>query len=379
MRVYLDNASAKKVDPGVVEAMSPWFDRPVNPSSLHTPGQEAREALEEARERVAGLVNARPEEIIFTGGATESNNLALKGVALRARKGSLVASAIEHISILNTLKELSTLGFPSTLVPVDGYGVVDPASVESAITRDTVLVSVMAANSEIGTIQSIREIGEIVREKGVYFHVDATAALGEIPVDVERDHIDLLTFSSNSIYGPPGVGALYVRRGVKLQPIIQGGGQERGFRSGTENIPGIVGMARAAEITRKKMESESRRLKGLRDRLIRGVLEIEESYLTGHPERRLPGVASFRFSYVEGESIILSLDMLGISASTGSACTSKTLQPSHVLLALGLKPEEAHGSLLLTLGRWNTLDEIDYTVQALPGVIKRLREMSPLH
>ena len=383
LKVYLDYGAAAPTDPRVLEAMMPYFTEHFgNPSSVHSLSHRAREAITEARESVASLIGAEePEEIVFTSGATESNNLALKGVAIRNRErgNRIVTTVIEHISILNVCKYLTRQGFEVVYVPVDQYGVVDVGRLEEAVDERTILVSVMYANGEIGTIEPIAEIGEIARERGVPLHVDATAAAGKVPIDVVREKIDLLTLSSNDLYGPKGVGALYIRKGVKISPIIHGGGQERGLRSGSENVPGIVGMGKAAELAREEMEAEAERLTRLRDRLISGILErVPESYLNGHPTQRLPNNANLRFSYVEGEALLLSLDSLGVQASSGSACTSKTLEPSHVLLAIGLKHEEAHGSVLFTLGRDTDERGIDYVVRVMPRVVRRLRAMSPL-
>jgi len=382
-RVYMDHTAGMPVDPRVMEAMIPYFSQQYgNPSSLHSWGNEARKALEEARAKVVALVRAkRNEEIFFTSGGTESNNLAIKGVAYRNRErgNHIVTSTIEHMSVMNPCKSLIKEGFNVTYVPVDKYGVVDVQSVESAITDKTILVSVMYANGEIGTIQPIKEIGEIVHRKGALLHVDAVAAAGQVPINAENENIDLMSISSNDMYGPRGAGALYVKTGTRIQPIIHGGGQERGLRSGTENIPAIVGMGKAAEIVKAEMKTEGERLSRLRDKLIKGLLErIPSSFLNGHPIQRLPNNANVRFSYIEGESLILSLDMLGVACSSGSACTSKTLEPSHVLLAIGLKHEEAHGSLLFTLGKQNTEEDVDYVVNALPDIVKRLRSISPL-
>lgn len=382
-RVYLDHAAGRPVDERVLEAMLPYFTQKYgNPSTIHTPGNEAREAIEEARGKVAELVGAaKKEEIIFTSGATESNNLALKGAALRNRdRGNhIITSSIEHMSVINTCKELSKQGFEVTYLPVDRYGIVDLEALKRELTDRTILVSIMYANGEIGTIEPIKEISEIVHERGALLHVDAVPAVGQVPIDVVAEGIDLLSISSNDIYGPKGVGALYLRSGVRIVPIIQGGGQERGLRSGTENLPGIVGMGKAAEIAKAEMEAEARRLTRLRDRLISGILEkIPVSFLNGHPTKRLPNNVNVRFSYIEGEALILSLDMEGVACSSGSACTSKTLEPSHVLLATGLKHEEAHGSLLFTLGKQNNEEDVDYVLNLLPGIVKRLRVMSPL-
>jgi len=382
-RVYMDYGAAMPLDPRVIDAMMPYFTQVYgNPSSVHSLGQEPRRALEDSRSRVAQLVGAKTlGEIVFTSGATESNNLAIKGVAYRNRNRGkhIITTTIEHMSVLNPCKSLGKEGFEITYVPVDRQGVVNLEKLGEAINDGTILISVMYANGEIGTIQPIKEIGKIAKDHEVYLHVDGTAAVGKAPVNVEEEYIDLLTISSNDMYGPKGMGALYIKRGTKIQPIIHGGGQEGGLRSGTENIPAIVGMGKAAEIAQAEMELESKRLSHLRDRLIRGVLEnVRDSYLNGHPTKRLPNNANLRFSYIEGESLILSLDMLGIQVSSGSACTSKTLEPSHVLLAIGLAHEEAHGSLLFTLGKQNTEEDVDYVLEVLPNIVKRLREISPL-
>lgn len=371
------------MDPRVIEAMIPCFGTVFgNPSSTHAFGQEAKNAVEDARAKVASLIGAeRKDDVVFTSGGTESNNLALTGTAERRReKGkTIVTSAIEHISILNICKHLSRLGFDVKHVPVDSYGMIDPAAVEKTISNDTILVSIMYANGEIGTIEPIAEISKIAHTHGAVFHVDAVAAVGKAPINVERENIDLLSLSSNDIYGPKGVGALYVKQGTQLRPIILGGGQERGLRSGTENAPGVVGMGKAAEIAAQEMKDESTKLAQIRDRLRKGILDnIPHSHLNGHPTTRLPSNLSVRFSYVEGESLVLSLDMEGIAVSSGSACSSKTLEPSHVLRAIGLRHEEAHGSLLFSLGRWNTSDEVDQVLGLLPEIVRRLRRMSPL-
>lgn len=381
--VYLDYQAAKPVDPRVVEAMLPYFtERFANPASLHTMGDEAAEALESARRTVAAFINARPEEIIFTSGATESNNLALVGYAMRNRKkgNHIVISEMEHISIHNLAKYLEKNGFEVSRVPLDLFGRVDPAKLRSRIRDDTILVSVALASNEIGTVQPVGEIGEILQGKGIAFHTDAVAAEGLLPLDVERDHIDLMSLSSNDLYGPRGVGALYVRKGIPLTPLMIGGGQENGLRSGTENLAGIVGMARAAEIMGQEMDSEVVRLRGLRDRLIEGVLQtVPKSFLNGHPTERLASNAHFRFTGIEGESLVLLLRDEGIQAATGSACSSKTLEPSRTLIACGLLHEEAHGSLELTLGRFTTPEDIDAALEAIPQAVQRLRRLSPLY
>ena len=379
----MDHAAGMPVDPRVFEAMKPYFvENYGNPSSSYSFGASAKNALMGSREKVARLIGAeKPEEVIFTSGGTESNNLAIKGVAYRNKdKGNhIIATTIEHISVINICKHLQKQDFEITYIPVDKQGMVDPEKLKDAITDKTILISVMYANGEIGTIQPIREIGKIAHENQIYFHVDAVAAVGKVPINVGEENIDLLSISSNDMYGPKGMGALYIKKGTRIQPVMQGGGQERGLRSGTENIPGIVGMGKAAEIAQEEMETEGRRLSQLRDKLIKGALnKIARSYLNGHPTKRLPNNANLRFSYIEGESLILGLDMLGIQVSSGSACTSKTLEPSHVLLAIGLAHEEAHGSLVFTMGKQNSEEDVKYVLEVLPGVVRRLRAMSPL-
>ena len=382
-RIYLDHASTMPVDPRVLAFAERYLkDDFGNPSSLHSAGLAARKVIEEARRKVAELINAEDETtIIFTSGATESNNLAIKGTALRnIRRGKrIAASAIEHISVLNPMRELQKSGFELTLIPVDPMGMVDLEKLSNLLSKDTVVTSVMYANNEIGTIEPIREVSQIVHVKGLYLHVDATAAAGRIPIDVQEDGIDLLTLSSNDMYGPQGAGALYVKPGIRLQSILPGGGQERGLRSGTENIFAIAGMGEAARIAKEEMKAESQRLQEIRDALIAQILEIEESYPTGHSSHRLPHHASFRFSRIEGESILLNMDMVyNIQVASGSACTSKTLEPSHVLLAIGLKHEEAHGSMVITLGRSNKLEEVPVITKAVRETVGRLRRLSPL-
>lgn len=383
MGTYLDYQSAKPLDPRVLEAMIPFYrDRFGNPSSLHKEGDEAMRILESCRSTVAEFIGAHPEEIVFTSGATEANNLALIGYALRNReKGDhIVISEIEHISIHNIVKYLVRNGFSVSKVPVDQYGMVRLDKLISRITPKTILISIGYASNEIGTIQPIAAIGALARERGIAFHTDAVAAEGLVPIDVQRDKIDLLTLSANDIYGPQGVGALYVRKGVKINPLLIGGGQERGLRSGTENLAGIVGMAKATEIMREEMAGEVTRLLVYRDRLIEQVLaRIPKSHLNGHPRERLANNAHFRFDAIEGESLVLSLRDEGISAATGSACTSKTLEPSHTLIATGLLHEEAHGSLEFTLGRFTTEQDIQRVIDVLPPIVERLRALSPLY
>lgn len=382
-RIYMDHAAGRPVDPRVIGAMLPYEGSfHVNPSSIHSFGQEAKQALENARVKVAELINAeRKESIIFTSGATESNNMAIKGSAYRNKERGthIITSSIEHMSVLNPCKFLITKGFKVTVLPVDQYGFVDLKSLEGELTDETILVSIMYANGEIGTIQPIKEISQIVHSKNAYLHADATTASGHLPIDVRNEGIDLLTISSNDMYGPKGVGALYIKEDTRIEPLIHGGGQERGLRSGTENVPGMVGFGKAAEIAKKEMQTESERLMKLRDKLVKGLLDpIPYSFLNGHPTKRLPNNAAVRYSFIEGESMLLSLDMMGVAASSGSACTAKTLEPSHVLRAIGLKHEEAHGSLLFTLGKQNTEEEVDYVASIMPDIVKRLRAMSPL-
>lgn len=381
-RIYLDHMSGMPIDKRVLDVMRPYLDTHYgNPSSTHGFGNEARQAIDDARNKVATLVGAETKEILFTSGGTESNNLAIKGVAYRNKnKGNhIITSSIEHMSVINPCKDLSKQGFNVTYLPVDPYGTVNVEALKDAVTDKTILVSIMYANNEIGTIEPISEISEIVHDKGGLLHVDAVAAAGQIRIEVQKDNIDLLSLSSNDLYGPRGTGALYVKTRTRIQPIILGGGQERGIRSGTENVAGIAGMGAAAELATSEIPLEAARLTKLRDRFIQELLEsIPKSYLNGHPTKRLPNNVNIRFSYIEGESLLLSLDMEGVAASSGSACTSKTLEPSHVLLATGLKHEEAHGSLLFTLGRQNTDEDVTYVVELLPGIVKRLRAISPL-
>jgi cysteine desulfurase len=380
-KIYLDYAATTPVDPRAIRAMLPYFSKKFgNTMSLHSLGQEAKQALEESREVVANLIKAKPEEIIFTSSATESNNLVLKGIAFANReKGRhIIVSSIEHPCIMESAKFLGTQGFEITRLKVDRFGLVNPDDVKRAIREDTILVSVMHANNEIGTIEPIQEIGKICREKGVCFHTDATQSFGKIEIDVNKMNIDLLSASSHKMYGPKGAALLFAREGVKITPLLHGGGHELGLRSSTVNVPAIVGFAETVKICQKEMKKEARRLTKLRDKLIKGVLEkIKGSYLNGHPQKRLPNNINFSFQGMEGESLIMQLNLLGIAASTGSACSSVKLEPSHVLLAIGLRPEQAHGSLRLSLGRWTKESDINYVLEILPRVIKRLREISP--
>jgi len=382
-KIYLDYAATTPVDPRVVKAMLPYFSEKFgNTMSLHSFGQEAKEALEESRGVIADLMGAKPQEIIFTGSASESNNLALKGVALAKASanqgGHIIISPIEHACVMESARWLESQGFEITRLKVDKYGLVSPDDVKKAIKKETILVSIMHANNEIGTIEPIEEIGKICREKGIYFHTDAAQSFGKIPIDVNKMNIDLMTVSSHKMYGPKGAAALFIRKGTKIEPLIHGGGHESGLRSSTVNVAAIVGFAEAARICEREMKKEAKREIKLRDKLIKGVLEkIEGSYLNGHPRERLPNNINFSFPGIEGESLIMQLDFLGIAASTGSACSSEKLEPSHVLLAIGLKPEQAHGSLRLSLGKWTKEKDINYVLEVLPKVVKRLREISP--
>jgi cysteine desulfurase len=379
MKVYMDYAATTPIDPRVVKAMLPYFTKKFgNTMSLHSFGREAKIAVEEARVKVADLMNVSPEEIIFTSSATESNNLALKGIAFANKdKGKhIITSKIEHECILESCKWLEKHGFEVTYLPVDNYGFVNPEDVEKAIRKDTILVSIMHANNEIGTIEPIEEIGKICKEKGVYFHTDAAQTFGKIEIDANKLNADLITVSSHKMYGPKGVAALFIRKGVKIEPLLHGGGHEFGLRSSTINVPGIVGFGVACEIAKAEMKKESERLTKLRDYLIKNVLKIENSHLNGHPTKRLPNNANFWFNFVDGESLIMELDYYGIAASTGSACSTSTLKPSHVLLAIGLKPHEADGSLRLSIGRWTSKKDVNYTIKILPKAIEKIRKLA---
>ena len=381
-RIYMDHSATTPVTAQVLQAMLPYLsDKFGNASSLHSFGQEAKEALEESREKVAKLLAASPEEIIFTSGGTESDNLALKGIAQRNKdKGKhIITTNVEHPAILETCKKLEKEGFAVTYLPVTGKGLVDLVTLEAAIRPDTILISVMHANNEIGTIQPLEEIGRLAAEKDIYLHTDAVQSVGKIPTDVNALGVDLLSLSAHKLYGPKGVGALYIRRGTKLESIVQGGGHERGMRSGTENVAGIVGLANAADLCEPRMASEARRLTDLRDKLAKMVLDsVKDAWINGTMKMRLPGNLNFGFKYVEGESLLLFLDSKGIAVSTGSACSSHKLEPSHVLLSLGLKPEQCHGSLRITMGRSNTLEEVDYVAQSIAEAVERFRGISAL-
>ncbi len=381
-RIYLDYTATTPTHPDVVKAMLPYFtDVFGNPSSIHSYGQEGKGAIEEARVKVAELIGAQDEEIVFTSGGTEADNFALKGVAYaNEKKGNhIIASPIEHHAVMETCKFLEQRGFRVTFLPVDEYGLVDPDDVRRAITSETILISVMHANNEIGTIEPIAEIGKLAREAEICFHTDAVQTVGHIPVDVDEFGVDLLSLSAHKLCGPKGVGALYIRKGTKLTPFMHGGEQERRRRASTENIPGIVGLGKAVELVRQEMSEEAERLTLLRDRLIKGLMEqIDHVHLNGHPRARLPNNVNVSIDFVEGESMVLNLDLEGICASTGSACSSASLEPSHVLLATGVLPEQAHGSLRLTLGRWTIEEDIQRVLEVLPRIVAKLRAMSPL-
>jgi len=380
-RVYFDHAATTPVHPEVIAAMLPYFHNSFgNPSSIHSFGRESRQAVDSARERVAKVLGASPREIYFTSGGTEADNIAIQGVAL-AKKGQgrhIITSQIEHHAVLDACKYLETQGFAVTYLPVDEYGRVRVEDVVAALRPDTILITIMHANNEVGTIQPIREISAIAREHKVTFHTDAVQTVGSIPVNVDDLGVDLLTLSAHKFYGPKGIGVLYIRKGTKLKPLYHGGGQERKFRPGTENHVGIIGLAKALEIAAADMTSKQAEVAALRDKLMAGLLEIPEVKPNGHPTERLPGNVNISIRYVEGESLILSLDMQGVAVSSGSACTSGSLDPSHVLLAMGLSHGEAHGSLRLTLGRDTTPAEVDYVLSILPPIVLRLRQMSPL-
>lgn len=383
-RVYLDHSATTPVDPEVAQLMMTYYtEKYGNPSSVHSFGQEAKEGLEKAREQAAALIGAQPSEITFTSGGTEADNMAILGTADTQRKKGkhIITSAVEHHAVLETCEYLEKNGFDLTIIPVDEEGFINPKDVEKAIRPDTILITIMHANNEVGTIQPIAEIGKIAKEKGVTFHVDAVQSLSKVPIDVKAINIDLLTISSHKIYGPKGVGALYIRKGVKLSPRIYGGGQEKKRRSGTENLPGIVGFGKACELAGKRMNAEIERLKVLRDKLMDGIVERIDYVKVNGPrgDKRLVNNVNVSIQYVEGESLLLSLDMMGIAASSGSACTSGSLDPSHVLLAMGLKHEIAHGSLRFSLGSQNTEEDIDYVLEQLPKIVERLRMMSPLY
>jgi cysteine desulfurase len=381
-RIYLDHAATTPTRPEVVKAMLPYFTEAFgNPSSIYSYGQEAKGAVEEVRTKVAQLIGARSDEIVFTNGGTEADNFALKGVAYANEpKGNhIITTSIEHHAVLEVCKFLEKNGFDLTYLPVDTYGLVDPDDVKKAITNKTILISVMHANNEVGTIEPVEEIGEIAKAAGVYFHSDAVQTTGHIPVNVDRLKVDLLSISGHKFYGPKGVGVLYIRKGTKLVPLIHGGAQEKGRRAGTENVPAIVGLGKAAELAGQEMNKEMEQQARLRDKLIKGLVQkIDHIRLNGHPRKRLPNNVNVSVDFVEGESVLLNLDLEGICASTGSACSSSSLEPSHVLLSLGIPPEQAHCSLRFTLGRENIESDVERVLEVLPGIVAKLRAMSPL-
>jgi len=381
-RIFLDHAATTPADPRVVEAMLPFFSESFgNPSSIHSLGLETRTAVAEAREKVASLIGAASDEVIFTSGGTEADNLAVKGIAqANAQRGKhIVTTRIEHHAVEESCRYLEKQGFKVTHVAVDQDGLVDPREVERAVTPETILISVMHANNEVGTIQPIAEISRVARSRGIYFHTDAVQTVGHIPAKVDDLGVDLLAISAHKLYGPKGVGVLYVRKGTRIVPFMHGGGQERGLRATTENVPGIVGFGKAAEIAQAEMDAESRHVTRLRDKLIKGLLErIPQVRLNGHPTQRLPNNVNISVASVEGESLAVSLDLEGIAVSTGSACSSEAMEPSQVLTAMGVPVELARGSVRFSLGRENTDAEIDRVLEAFPRIVSRLRAMSPL-
>jgi cysteine desulfurase len=378
-RVYLDHNASTPVHPEVVEAMLPYFgERFGNPSSVHAFGREAREGLDTAREQVAGFLGVGKDEIVFTSGGTESDNLAIKGVAMARRQGHIVTSQIEHHAVLRTCQNLETLGFDVTYLPVDGHGMVDPDQVRRSLRPDTMLLSIMHANSEIGTVEPVREIGRITRERGITFHVDAVQTFGKLPIDVDGSGIDLLSFSSHKIYGPKGVAGLYIRKGTRMVSIQHGGEHERRRRAGTENVASIVGFGKAVEVRAREMAEEAVRLTVLRNRLWEGISSrVPEVRLNGHPTQRLPGTCNMCFRHVESESIVLGLDLKGIAVSAGSACTSGNVEPSYVLVAMGVPVDWAMGSVRCSLGRSTTAEDIDYVIEATVPLVEKLRSLSP--
>ena len=381
-QIYLDYAATTPTHPEVIQTMLPYFNEMFgNPSAIHSYGQEAKQAIEEARGKVADLIGARDEEIVFTSGGTEADNFAIVGVAYANQpKGNhIITSSIEHHAVIETCKSLERKGFLVTYLPVDEYSLVAPDDVKKAITDKTILISIMYANNEVGSIEPIAEIGRFAKEAGVCFHTDAVQAAGHIPIDVEELGVELLSMSAHKLYGPKGIGALYIRKGTRLVPFMHGGKQEGRRRASTENVPGIVGFGKAVELAQQEMNEEAERLASLRDLLIKGLLEqIDHTRLNGHPKKRLPNNVNISVDFVEGESMLLNLDLEGICASTGSACSSSSLEPSHVLLAMGLSHEQAHGSLRFTLGKWTDEEDIGRVLEVLPQIVAKLRAMSPL-
>ncbi|MCU0643970.1 MAG: cysteine desulfurase NifS [bacterium] len=381
-KIYFDHSATTSVDPQVVEAMLPFFHEKFgNPSSIHSFGRETKVALEEAREAVAEFVKARAADIYFTSGGTESDNLAIKGAAyeLKNKGNHIITSKVEHHAVLHTCEALEQEGFEITLLNPDKYGVVHPEAVEKAIKSNTILISIMHANNEVGTINPIEKIGEIAQSKGILFHTDAVQTFGKLPLNLSKLPIDLMSVSGHKIYGPKGIGILYIRKGVKLAQLMHGGGHERNRRAGTENIPGIIGLAKAVELRKQNFKKENEHIKKLRDRLAERIdKEVPRAILNGHPEKRLAGHLNLSFQGIEGEALLLSLDLKGIAASSGSACTSGSIDPSHVLLAMGVKPELARSSIRFSLGKDNTEADVDYTLEILPEIVTRLRSMSAI-
>ncbi len=378
--VYMDHGATTPVREEVLEAMLPFFKEQYgNPSSVHSKGREVRNAVEEAREKTASALGASPGEIYFTSGGTESNNIVLRGAAKKHEGfGHIITSAIEHHAVLDVCRDLEKEGHRVTYLPVDKYGRLDPSTVEDAITPETFIISIMAANNEIGTLQPLEEIGAIAAKHNIIFHTDAVQVVGQLPVDLKKMQVDFLSLSAHKFNGPKGVGALYKRKGIKIDPLYRGGGQEGKLRPGTENVPGVIGLARALELSVEEIPHKINTLQSLRDKLIEGLLKIDEVVLNGHPEERLPGNVNVSFKYIEGEAILLSLDMEGIAASSGSACSSGSLDPSHVLSAIGLDHQTAHGSIRFSLGRGNSETDIDYVLEKVPAVVDRLRRISPI-
>jgi len=381
--VYLDHAATTYTNKEVLKEMIPFFSEFYgNPSSLHTYGREVKKHIDIARNKVARAIGALPEEIYFTAGGSESDNWAIKGITYaNVSKGKhIITTKIEHHAALYTCESLEKEGFSVTYLPVDEYGMININELKDAITDETILISIMYANNEIGTVQPIEKIANIAKEKKIYFHTDAVQAIGNIKINVKEQNIDSLSLSAHKFYGPKGIGALYIRKGVKIKNLIHGGGQEKGKRAGTENVPGIIGLGKAIERATENIDENNNKILKLRNKLVKGIMDgIPYTILTGHPEKRLPGSASFCFKYIEGEALLLNLDLKGIAGSSGSACTSGSLDPSHVLLSIGLPHEIAHGSLRLTIGEINTEEDIEYVLEVLPGIVEKLREMSPLY
>ena len=381
-RVYFDHNATTPVHPEVLEALLPYLkDDWGNPSSIHWAGRAPKKAIDEAREKVAQFLGCSPIEIVFTSSGSESDNFAIKGIALakKSKGNHIITTQVEHPAVLNTCKYLEKEGFRVTYLGVDKYGMIDLEELKEAITDETILITIMYANNETGVIFPIEEIGKIARERGITFHTDAVQAAGKLPLDVTKLNCDLLSISGHKIYAPKGVGALYIRRGVRVVPLIHGGHHERNRRAGTENVAGIVGLGKACEIAMRDMDKEVAHLKHLRDKLEKGLMErIPHVRLNGHPEKRIPNTTNLGFDFVEGESLLLNLDMLGIAASSGSACTSGSLEPSHVLVAMGIPPELSHGSVRFSLGRFNTEEDVDYLLENMPPIVERMRSMSPL-